>query len=135
MTPSLGFQCAQAIRLAPPSLWKMRMMLLLGQRGSCLARLNAPCGIMPALTRSASTAVSPSSSASAAASETSLGSLAYERARDVDSKWKGTSTLGGTTKNFVHGQFVDSKTERWVEVRDPVSMLKRSAWTACMRSH
>lgn len=50
-----------------------------------------------------------------------LGSLAAARAKDVESKWRGTSTSGGTTKNYVDGQFVDSKTDGWIEVPDPVS--------------
>ncbi|KAG9047786.1 hypothetical protein FS837_001494 [Tulasnella sp. UAMH 9824] len=34
-------------------------------------------------------------------------------------KWKGTSVSGGTTKNFIGGEFVESKADKWVEVHDP----------------
>lgn len=29
---------------------------------------------------------------------------------------------GGTTKNFIGGQFVESKTDEWFDVHDPVCM-------------
>lgn len=51
----------------------------------------------------------------------SLGRLAAAKAQDVESKWRGTSTSGGTTKNYVNGQFVDSQAHRWIDVPDPVS--------------
>lgn len=51
----------------------------------------------------------------------SLTSTAAERAKDVESKWQGTSTSGGTTKNFVGGQWLDSKTQNWLDVHEPVS--------------
>ncbi|KAJ7076562.1 methylmalonate-semialdehyde dehydrogenase [Mycena belliarum] len=35
------------------------------------------------------------------------------------SEWKGTSASGGTTKNFIGGEFVDSKTDDWIDVLDP----------------
>lgn len=60
-------------------------------------------------------------SASQSAASSPLGALALERAKDVEQKWRGTSTLGGTTKNYVDGQFVDSKTSRWVDVHDPAT--------------
>lgn len=55
------------------------------------------------------------------AASSTLGALAYERAQDVERKWRGTSTMGGTTKNYVNGQFIDSKTNRWVDVHDPAT--------------
>ncbi|KAF7306786.1 Methylmalonate-semialdehyde dehydrogenase [Mycena indigotica] len=33
--------------------------------------------------------------------------------------WKGTSVSGGTTKNFIGGQFVESSTTEWLDVHDP----------------
>lgn len=51
----------------------------------------------------------------------SLGSLATSRAKDVESKWRGTSTSGGTTKNYINGNFVDSNTSQWLEVKDPAT--------------
>lgn len=50
-----------------------------------------------------------------------LSSLAAPIAKDVESKWAGTSTSGGTTKNFVNGSFVDSKTSKWIDVCDPTT--------------
>ncbi|KAJ7071172.1 methylmalonate-semialdehyde dehydrogenase [Mycena amicta] len=34
-------------------------------------------------------------------------------------EWKGTSLSGGTTKNFIGGEFVESKTTEWLDVHDP----------------
>ena len=52
----------------------------------------------------------------------SLGSLAASRARDVESKWRGTSTSGGSTKNYVNGCFIDSNSpQKWIDVHDPAT--------------
>ncbi|KAG8897809.1 hypothetical protein FRB99_007912 [Tulasnella sp. 403] len=48
----------------------------------------------------------------------SLSPLAQAAAQKL-SNWKGTSTTGGTTKNFINGEFVESKTDKWLEVHDP----------------
>jgi malonate-semialdehyde dehydrogenase (acetylating)/methylmalonate-semialdehyde dehydrogenase len=67
-------------------------------------------------------AAAPATPASAAsAGSAGLAGIALARAKDVDAKWQGTSTLGGTTKNFRDGAFVESKASTWCEVRDPVS--------------
>ncbi|KAN0066062.1 hypothetical protein ACQY0O_000155 [Thecaphora frezii] len=58
-------------------------------------------------------------SASQPASAAQLSPLALSKAKDVESKWKGTAMLGGTTKNYIDGQFVDSKTSKWLDVNDP----------------
>jgi hypothetical protein len=50
-----------------------------------------------------------------------LAPLAARAAEEVSSKWKGTTANGGRTKNYIGGEFVESKAERWLEVRDPVS--------------
>jgi malonate-semialdehyde dehydrogenase (acetylating)/methylmalonate-semialdehyde dehydrogenase len=50
----------------------------------------------------------------------SLAPLAQAAAEDVSSKWRGTHALGGKTKNYIGGEFVESQTDRWLEVRDPV---------------
>jgi malonate-semialdehyde dehydrogenase (acetylating)/methylmalonate-semialdehyde dehydrogenase len=47
--------------------------------------------------------------------------LAAAAAEEVSSKWKGTSAVGGKTKNYINGEFVESKASKWLEVRDPVS--------------
>ncbi|PWN44383.1 putative methylmalonate-semialdehyde dehydrogenase mitochondrial precursor [Ceraceosorus guamensis] len=95
----------------------MATKMLLGRRGPSLAHLSSSTRLHSLLPRASSTATASASSPS----ESTLGSLAHSKAQDVDAKWKGTSALGGTTKNFVHGEFVESKTDRWVEVRDPAT--------------
>ena len=49
-----------------------------------------------------------------------LGSLAIQKAEQISSQWKGTSATGGTTKNFIGGEFVESKTTEWIDTHDPV---------------
>ena len=43
------------------------------------------------------------------------------RAEPIVQQWKGTSASGEPTKNFIGGQFVESKTTKWIDVLDPVS--------------
>ncbi|BEI86890.1 hypothetical protein CcaverHIS002_0702360 [Cutaneotrichosporon cavernicola] len=50
-----------------------------------------------------------------------LSPLAAKAAEEVSSKWKGTSALGGNTKNYIGGEFVESSCSKWVEVHDPSS--------------
>ncbi|EIW71962.1 hypothetical protein TREMEDRAFT_70598 [Tremella mesenterica DSM 1558] len=45
--------------------------------------------------------------------------LGLQAAEQVSSKWKGTTADGGTTKNYIGGEFLDSKADKWLEVRDP----------------
>ncbi|ADV24187.1 methylmalonate-semialdehyde dehydrogenase, putative [Cryptococcus gattii WM276] len=63
--------------------------------------------------------------ASAALASTSsnskLSPLALKAAEEVSSKWKGTTANGGKTKLYIGGEFLDSKTDTWLEVRDPSS--------------
>lgn len=54
-------------------------------------------------------------------SSASLSSIAASRAQDVEQKWRGTSTSGGTTKNYINGEFIDSKTQKWLDVNDPAT--------------
>lgn len=61
------------------------------------------------------------SAAAASAQTGSLSPLAAKAAEEVSAKWKGTSATGGNTKNYIGGEFVESKADRWLEVRDPVS--------------
>lgn len=44
-----------------------------------------------------------------------------ERAEQLSSNWKGTNASGGATKNYIGGEFVESKAEKWLDVVDPVS--------------
>ena len=56
-----------------------------------------------------------------------LGALAIQKAERISSQWKGTSATGGTTKNFIGGEFVESKTTEWIDAHDPVcNTLNRS---------
>ncbi|KAJ4499486.1 methylmalonate-semialdehyde dehydrogenase [Lentinula lateritia] len=47
-----------------------------------------------------------------------LSNVARSKANQL-SQWKGTSVIGETTKNFIGGEFVDSKSSEWTEVLDP----------------
>ncbi|WVW86253.1 methylmalonate-semialdehyde dehydrogenase (acylating) [Kwoniella bestiolae CBS 10118] len=57
--------------------------------------------------------------ASSPSSKTGLSALAAEAAKDVSEKWRGTSAVGGNTKNYIGGEFRESKAEKWLEVHDP----------------
>lgn len=50
-----------------------------------------------------------------------LSALAHPIAEKLSADWKGTSMTGGKTKNFIGGEFVESKTDKWLDVNDPVS--------------
>lgn len=65
--------------------------------------------------------------ATAAAASTSPGAakfspLAMKAAEEVSTKWRGTTANGGTTKNYIGGEFTESSADKWFEVRDPVSL-------------
>ena len=49
-----------------------------------------------------------------------LSATAQSRAEKISHEWKGTSATGGNTKNFVGGEFVESKADKWIDVHDPV---------------
>ncbi|SPO20780.1 probable methylmalonate-semialdehyde dehydrogenase (acylating), mitochondrial precursor [Ustilago trichophora] len=61
----------------------------------------------------------PAVAASSGVAKAQLSQIALSRAKDVESKWQGTSMLGGTTKNYVDGKFVESSTSSWLDVNDP----------------
>ncbi|RDB29081.1 Methylmalonate-semialdehyde dehydrogenase [acylating], mitochondrial [Hypsizygus marmoreus] len=48
-----------------------------------------------------------------------LSASALPKAEQISAEWKGTSATGGTTKNFIGGEFVESKASEWVDVVDP----------------
>lgn len=50
-----------------------------------------------------------------------LAPVARDRAEQLSANWKGTSASGENTKNFIGGQFVESKAEKFTDVLDPVS--------------
>ncbi|KIY45761.1 Methylmalonate-semialdehyde dehydrogenase [Fistulina hepatica ATCC 64428] len=39
--------------------------------------------------------------------------------QELSDNWKGTSGTGGKTKNYINGQFVESRTTEWIDVLDP----------------
>nr|VWO94344.1 Succinate-semialdehyde dehydrogenase (EC [Ganoderma boninense] len=43
------------------------------------------------------------------------------RAEKISQEWKGTSATGGNSKNFIGGEFVESKADKWIDVVDPAS--------------
>ncbi|KAG6832280.1 hypothetical protein H0H92_003513 [Tricholoma furcatifolium] len=49
----------------------------------------------------------------------SLSAAALPRAEQISAEWKGTNATGGTTKNFIGGEWLESKTSEWIDVRDP----------------
>ena len=53
----------------------------------------------------------------------SLNAVARPKAQQLSADWKGTSATGGTTKNFIGGEFVESKTTEWIDLPDPVTNL------------
>ena len=50
-----------------------------------------------------------------------LSASALPKAEQISAEWKGTSATGANTKNFIGGQFVESKSTEWIDVHDPVS--------------
>lgn len=57
------------------------------------------------------------------ATSTSLNALntsVRSKAEQLSSEWKGTSSTGGNTKNYIGGEFVESKASEWHDVLDPV---------------
>lgn len=56
-----------------------------------------------------------------------LSALAQPKAEAISSQWKGTSATGESTKNFIGGEFVESKTTEWIDVHDPVCKLSYGA--------
>ncbi|TFK56952.1 methylmalonate-semialdehyde dehydrogenase [Heliocybe sulcata] len=43
------------------------------------------------------------------------------KAEQLSSQWKGTSASGDNTKNYIGGEFVESKASDWIDVVDPAS--------------
>jgi malonate-semialdehyde dehydrogenase (acetylating)/methylmalonate-semialdehyde dehydrogenase len=55
------------------------------------------------------------------ASPSGLGQTAQAKAQEIESKWRGTKTLGGKTSNYVDGEFIESKTDNWMDLHDPAT--------------
>ena len=49
-----------------------------------------------------------------------LNSVVREKAEQLSRDWKGTNASGKNTKNFIGGEFVQSKATHWSDVVDPV---------------
>lgn len=49
-----------------------------------------------------------------------LNAAARAKAEQITSQWKGTNASGENVKNYIGGKFVDSKTEQWIDLLDPV---------------
>lgn len=52
-----------------------------------------------------------------------LNAKALPLAEKISAEWKGTNATGGTTKNFIGGEFVESKASQWFDVLDPVRIV------------
>ncbi|KZP10557.1 Methylmalonate-semialdehyde dehydrogenase [Athelia psychrophila] len=48
-----------------------------------------------------------------------LSATARGKAEVLSADWKGTNYLGSTTKNYIGGEFTESKAEKWLEIHDP----------------
>ncbi|THH18419.1 hypothetical protein EW146_g2550 [Bondarzewia mesenterica] len=48
-----------------------------------------------------------------------LSATARSKAEQISKDWKGTSASGGNTKNYIGGEFVESKANQWIDVLDP----------------
>lgn len=52
-----------------------------------------------------------------------LNSAVREKAENLSRGWKGTSSSGENTKNFIGGEFVQSRATQWIDVVDPVRSI------------
>jgi malonate-semialdehyde dehydrogenase (acetylating) / methylmalonate-semialdehyde dehydrogenase len=52
-----------------------------------------------------------------------LNSVVREKAEKLSRDWKGTNASGENTKNFIGGEFVQSRAIQWIDVVDPVSRV------------
>jgi malonate-semialdehyde dehydrogenase (acetylating)/methylmalonate-semialdehyde dehydrogenase len=46
--------------------------------------------------------------------------LSDDKAAEHDNRWKGTATNGGPTKLLIDGEWVNSTTNDWIDLHDPV---------------
>ncbi|KAI0830727.1 methylmalonate-semialdehyde dehydrogenase [Trametes gibbosa] len=62
--------------------------------------------------------------ATTSSSRTPLSGLsvtAKAKAEKLSQEWKGTSATGENTRNFIGGEFVESKADKWIDVVDPAT--------------
>jgi len=69
--------------------------------------------VVPTHVRSLATAVSR-------APLSALNVVARAKAEQITAEWKGTNASGENVKNYIGGKFVDSKSEQWIDLVDPV---------------
>ncbi|KIL71790.1 hypothetical protein M378DRAFT_155398 [Amanita muscaria Koide BX008] len=62
---------------------------------------------------------SPTRAFSTSASSRALSAKAVPFAEKISAEWSGTSASGRNTKNFIAGEFVESKAGQWFDVLDP----------------
>ncbi|KAF9270041.1 methylmalonate-semialdehyde dehydrogenase [Marasmius fiardii PR-910] len=74
---------------------------------------------MPVFSRIARIGSSHSRAFSTSSPLAALSSSARPLAEKISAEWKGTSAMGGTTKNFIGGEFVESKATEWIDIVDP----------------
>ncbi|KAH7912593.1 Aldehyde/histidinol dehydrogenase [Hygrophoropsis aurantiaca] len=48
-----------------------------------------------------------------------LSASVRSKAEKLSAEWKGTNAIGGPTKNYIGGQFIESKSTEWHDVVDP----------------
>ncbi len=56
-----------------------------------------------------------------------LNSVVRAKAEKLSRDWKGTSSSGESTKNFIGGEFVQSRATQWIDVVDPVRCIYHSS--------
>ena len=61
------------------------------------------------------------SRAFATAASPTLSAKARSAAEAITANWQGTTADGGNTKNYIGGEFVESKATKWIDIHDPVS--------------
>jgi malonate-semialdehyde dehydrogenase (acetylating)/methylmalonate-semialdehyde dehydrogenase len=55
-----------------------------------------------------------------------LNAVARAKAEQISAEWKGTNASGENVKNYIGGKFVDSKSEQWIDLLDPVRPYRPS---------
>ncbi|PWN52114.1 putative methylmalonate-semialdehyde dehydrogenase mitochondrial precursor [Violaceomyces palustris] len=95
------------------------MVMLSSARSATRLALSSPSLLNRTLSTTSSVRLAQPAAAAANSASASLSPLALARAKDVEAKWRGTSTSGGYTLNYVDGQFVKSNSAKWLDVIDP----------------
>lgn len=64
-----------------------------------------------------------------------LNAIARAKAEQITAQWKGTNTSGENVKNYIGGKFVDSKSEQWIDLVDPVCPRRSLCWRRANDGH